>query len=159
MISDEHLGFPDEDVMSCEDGLVENHYYRDLRWVEVEDYPRWVHDAQELLDAGDYDDDEADFSDNEVWLLDLDPEVAPVVAALAAIGCCPVTSCSGGGGHYESHPLVLVWCEREHLDQIERAAAQVEGVQIEGVSIPGVLIYTLLGPEVLYEFAEVLMAT
>lgn len=99
------------------------------------------------------------FEDNEVWLLGLDPEIAPVVGALAASGCCPVTSCSGGPDHYDQHPLVLVWCEQEHLDRILEAAAQVEGVQVEGASTPGILVYTLLGPEVLVEFARVLIRT
>lgn len=154
-----HLGFPDEEVMSSEDGLMGNHYYRDLRWADADDYHRWVTDAEELLEAEDPDDEDADFSDNEVWLLGLDPGVAPVVAALSAIGCCPVTSCSGGPGHYEGHPLVLVWCEQEHLTRIEQAAACVEGVEVEGVAAPGILIYTLLGPEVLCEFAQVLLRT
>lgn len=57
-IAPEHLGFPDEEVMSCDQGLMENHFYRDLRWVDVEDYYRWVGQAEEILAAGDFDEDE-----------------------------------------------------------------------------------------------------
>jgi hypothetical protein len=128
-VEESDLGLPDEEVMACEDGLVENHHYRDLRWIDIDDYDRWAAFEQDLLDYEfDLGDDEAaeDFEDNEVYFTDIDPGVATTVAALAAAGCCPVTSCSGSSGHYESHPLVLAWVPIHAWPLIEGAAVEEE---------------------------------
>lgn len=130
--------------MATDDGLVENHYYRDLRWITAGDYARWVIAERELLEHPELleaEEETDDLVENEVWASGLDPGVATTVAALAAIGACPVTSCNGFPGHYETHPLVLVWCNEEQLSRILRAAEEV-GVEVTGVSTPGVLVWS-----------------
>jgi len=158
------IGFPDEATMSCEDGLVENHHYRDLRDYDASDFDRLWEDEQELFDyvdgGGDLGSDEAcdHFGEggNEVYMLDLDPGVASTVIALAAIGACPVTCCNGAPGHFEQHPLVFFWGEAEHVAKVEAAAAKVEGVEVVGQS-GGILAYTELDVNLMREFALVLM--
>lgn len=153
----EYTGLPDEETMACEDGLVENHYYQDLRWVTWEDYHRFVEQEQALLNYdGDLGSDEAlfEFEDNEVYVLDLDPGVATAVAAIAASGGVPVSSCNGGPGHYESHPLVFFWCPGDLLPRIEAAAAQA-GVQLTGTS-GGILVYHESGVGPMMDFAKAL---
>jgi len=158
-VDPKHLGFPDEETMTTTDGLVENHHYQDLRWLDWDDFDRWLVEEQEILDYdGDLQSDEADEffieQDNEVWCMGLDPGVATAVAALAAIGCCPVTSCNGWPGHFETHPLVLVWCEQEHLDLIWKATRNMGGgVEVEGVS-NGILIYSHLDTSIMQDFAR-----
>jgi hypothetical protein len=145
LVDPENIGLPDEETMTCEDGLVENHYYRDLRWIDASDFERWWEAEQELLDyEGDLMSDEAleHFEDNEVFCMNIDAGVATTVAAVAVIGACPVTSCSGPRpDHYEEYPLVLCWCTPEQLELI-RKAAQMACVDVVGVSTPGVLICT-----------------
>jgi len=149
--------------MTCDEGLVENHFYRDLRGMDKGDFGCMWDEEQELLDyiasGKDPEADEAweQFCDNDVYRLDLDPGVASTVAALAAIGACPVTSCAGGSGHFEQHPLVLFWGEQEHLDKVLAAAKEVEGIEVEGVGEPGILVYTHGDVSLMREFAQVLM--
>jgi len=160
MLNPEHLGFPDEETLSCQDGLVENHHYRDLRWMTLEDFDRlWAAEQELLTYEGDLDTDEADarFSDNEVYLLGLDPGVASTVAALAAAGAVPVTSCAGGPGHSERHPLVLFWAEAAVLAPI-LAAAEEAGVFVEGVTHPGLLAYTFGDVALMQNFARALVS-
>ena len=110
-VGEQNLGLPDEETMSCEDGLVENHHYMDLRWIDLDSFERLCADEQTLLAYdGDLMSDEAieEFEDNELFILNLDAGVASTVAALAVIGACPVTSCSGPKpDHYEEYPLVF----------------------------------------------------
>lgn len=148
--------------MSCEDGLFENHYYIDLRWMGLEDFERIRSQEDELLqfieEGGDPEADEAGetFCDNEVYLLGLDPGVASTVAALAALGAVPFTSCTGGQGHYETHPLVGFWAAEEHVRMVLEAADEV-GVLVEAVSPFGLLAYTLGDVSVMRDFAEALV--
>lgn len=153
----EHLGLPDEETMACEDGLVENHHYRDLRFLTWEDYHRFVEQEQALLDYdGDLGSDEAmfEFEDNEVYMLDLDPGVATTVAAIAASGGVPVSSCNGGPGHYETHPLVFFWCPEVLLPRFQKAADQT-GVNLTGTS-GGILVWHENSIEPMREFAKAL---
>jgi len=48
-IEPENLGFQDEESMACEDGLVENHHYRDLRWMDMSDYS-WIASSEDELE-------------------------------------------------------------------------------------------------------------
>lgn len=157
-VKDSDFELPDEDEMSCEDGLVENHYYRDLRGFEWDDYEEICDAEQELLD---YEDDGGDllsdeavelFEDNMCFQLDLDPGVASTVIALAAMGACPVTSCKGGEGHYESHPLVFFWADIKHKDMIVSAAKKAK-VFLKGTS-RGLLVYHETDVRPLMSFAE-----
>ena len=155
----DHLGLPDEETLACEDGLVENHFYQDLRALTLADFDRILDAEQGLLAyEGELDTDEAfeQFSDNEVYAMGLDPGVASTVAALAAAGAVPVTSCSGGPGHFERHPLVLFWVESDAVPPI-LAAAEEAGVFVEGVARPGVLVYTLGGVPLMQGFARALV--
>lgn len=150
-----HLVLPDEEYMRCEEGLPENHYYRDLRGFEKDDVAFMEAEAQELLAyEGDLDSDEAweELCDNEVYRLGLDPEVAAAVAAVAAAGAVPFTSCSGGPGHYETHPLVGCWCTPEVFAKIEEAA-KVAGVNLDGLN-PGILIWHESDPGTMGVFAN-----
>ena len=150
------IGFPDEDVMSCIDGLVENHDYRDMRGYDAQDWHLcWEHEEEMLVYEGDEDSDEAwdSLGDNMLYMLGVDPGVATTVVALSVIGACPVTSCSGGQGHYESHPLVLCWCSKEQFVTIAKAA-EATGVELAGVSTPGILIYTHEGIDKMREFSR-----
>lgn len=158
MIDPEHIGLPDEAVMACEDGLVENHYYQDLRWMDWGDYEVICDHEQELLDyeeeGGDISSDEAmfEFENNECYTLSLDPGVASTVAALAAAGACPITSCRGGPGHYEDHPLVLCWLPEDLLPAVEEAASG-SGVRLTGTG-GAVLIWTAGDVDEMMAFAE-----
>jgi hypothetical protein len=144
-VEERHIGLPDEETMSCEDGLYQNHFYRDLRWIDEGDFKQWWDAEQRLLEyKGDLMSDEAmyELEDNEVYCNDIDAGVASTVAALAVIGACPVTSCSGPKPeHYEEYPLVLCWCTADQLELIRRAAA-LTGVDVVGACEPGVLICT-----------------
>jgi hypothetical protein len=150
-----HLVLPDEDYMRCEEGLPENHHYRDLRGMEKGDVDFMEAEAKVILDYdGDPESDEAweELCDNEVYRLDLDPEIAPAVAAVSAAGAVPFTSCSGGPGHYETHPLVGCWCTPEVFAKIEKAAFTAE-VNLDGLN-PGVLIWHESDPGAMSLFAN-----
>jgi hypothetical protein len=162
-IPPESIGFPDEETLACEDGLVENHYYRDLRGYDASDFQRMWDDEYILLDyvndGGDLASDEACedelLVDNEVFMLDLDPGVASTVFALLAIGAVPVTSCNGEPGHSETHPLVLCWCDEAQLALIQKAASHVKGIQVTGVR-QGILIWHESSVEAMRNFSRVL---
>lgn len=157
-LSPESFGLPDEETMSCEDGLVENHYYRDLRWMDWSDYQDICDYEQELLDyrdeGGDLQSDDAleQFEDNLCFTLDLDPGIASTVAALAAAGAVPVTSCSGDEGHYETHPLVVFWATEDLKDVLIECAAAA-GVKLESVGSQ-LMVYHESGVSPLMSFAE-----
>jgi hypothetical protein len=42
---------PDEEYMACEEGLPENHYYRDMRWMDWSYYETICTDADILLET------------------------------------------------------------------------------------------------------------
>jgi hypothetical protein len=74
--------------------------------------------------------DDRDF-DNEVteeewedWGQDIG--VASVVIALSAARCLPMTSCNGGKGHLEAHPLVVFWCRSVHIPHLMRSAEEAD---------------------------------
>ena len=137
-------GLPDEDYMSCEDGLVENHHYRDLRWMDWSDYETVCDDARELLELQERGLEEEEFysqaMDNMACSLDLDPEVAPAVAALAAAGAVPFTSCSGEEGHYEHHPLVAFWALLE-MRPVLLEAAKRSGCELHPTPFNSLMVW------------------
>jgi hypothetical protein len=151
-------GLPDEEYMTCIEGLPENHYYRDMRWMDWSDYDAICRDAEQLLrlieEYPDEDDLYQEAEDNMVYYLDLDPEVAPVVAALAAVGAVPFTSCSGQEGHYEKHPLVAFWAEPS-LEQVLTRAAENVGVNLDDTGLGGFVVWHM-NHEPLRAFAEAL---
>lgn len=145
-----YLGFPDEETMSCDQGLVENHHYQDLRCLDLTDFQVLWNQEEELLS---YEGALGDDAYEEVYSLCLDPGVASTVAALAALGACPVSSCSGGPDHYEKHPLVFFWCDEEQLKICQEAATEA-GVNLEGVSTPGFLVWHEHSIEPMRAFAK-----
>ena len=122
------IGFPGVDEMDEDDIPMGNLEYVDLRSLNVDD----VRDALRaedrvlpwlLADKGreTYDDEMNEVMPDECyWLQGLEPGVASTVAALAAIGAWPLTSCAAGPdeGHEEPFPLVVCWL----ADQIQAAA-------------------------------------
>ena len=158
-IDDQYVGFPDEATMSTDQGLFANHYYRDMRGFDEEDFARiWADEETLLAYEGDLGSDEAyeEFQDNELFILDLDPGVASTVVALSAIGACPYSSCSGDPGHRETHPLVVFWADQDILSKVLESAATA-GVEVEGVEPTGIIVYTLSDVSLMREFAQVLM--
>ena len=158
------IGFPDEETMSEDQGLVENHEYTDLRgfWT-LDDWSRLVQEEQELLDliesGQNPDDDELfnRFCDYDFYRMSIDPGVATTVAALVILGACPVSACSGGQGHYETHPLVYFWASKEQFDLIQQAAEDA-GVELSGVEHPGLLLWTEIDLDLMRSFAKNLVS-
>ena len=145
--------------MSCSDGMAENHFYRDMRWMDWSDYDMICRDAEALIELTEWVEDEEELyekaQDNMVYYLDLDPEVAPVVAALAASGAVPFTSCSGESGHYESHPLVGFWAEESLRPLLEKAMAEAD-VELEEVGLGALLVFHSTDSAPLRAFADFL---
>lgn len=140
-----HLGLPSEDRLACSTGLVDNHEYRDLRDLSWEEFDAVFEEEPELLarlEAGEdlYDDTFA----YETLVLGLEPGVASTVVALAALGCPPMTSCAGGPGHREEHPLVVFWCPEEKLEVVAHAAKNA-GATVEGHLHPGLMVFAEAG--------------
>ncbi len=139
-------GLPGEDYMSREDGLAENHHYRDLRWMDWGDYGQVLRDCSNLKERardGVGEDEMVELmggEDNLVWSLDLDPEVAPAVAALAAAGAVPFTSCSGSEGHHEHHPLVAFWAPIEMQPMLMQAAER-SGCCLQPTGLGSLLVW------------------
>lgn len=151
---------PDEEYMACSEGIPENHYYRDLRWIEWSDFKRLCGEARELLELTDrYTGDDLDDAacDNEVYQMGLDPEVAPAVFALAAAGAVPFTSCSGNSSHYEKHPLVGFWADPS-LSKSILGSAQFANAQVEAAGYDALVLYHECDPAVLVNFSHFLEA-
>lgn len=151
-------GLPDEETLSCTDGLVENHHYRDLRWIDWGDYADFVWCEDEILSLDDpeaEDEDDEQLIDNQVWMLDIDPGVASTVAALAALGAVPFTSCNGAAGHVETHPLVGFWAEIDLAPQLS-LAAKTAGVELVGLGGMGLLVFHEYDCGPMIAFAEAL---
>ena len=154
-IPPECIGLPDEETMSCSDGLVENHHYMDMRRMNEDDLAAVRRDEQAVL-AWSEETGLPPISDEAYdhfvllpegnllfdWIM-VDAGVASTVVALSVIGCCPVTSCSGGDDHYESHPLVVFWAESEQLELVKSAVKAP--VELCGASSPGLMVYTTTG--------------
>ena len=151
-------GLPDEEYMACIDGLPENHFYRDMRWMDWSDYKSICRDSDELIELHQEHRDGYDLhelvGDNMAYYLDLDPEVAPVVAALAASGAVPFTSCSGNEGHFEGHPLVAFWALRDLEPRLRRAAEQAD-VHLDDTGQHSLIVWHLF-VEPLRAFADAL---
>ena len=148
---------PDEEYMANSDGLPENHHYRDMRWMEWSDYDMICRDAEALIELMEWAEDEDELyeeaQDNMVYYMDLDPEVAPVVAALAASGAVPFTSCSGNPGHYESYPLVGFWAPESLRVVVGEAAADAE-VELEVLGMGALLVFHQTDSAPMRSFAE-----
>ena len=153
---------PDEEYMACSEGIPENHHYRDLRWIEWSDFERLCGETRELLELTERYEDEDELCeaacDNEVYMLDIDPEVAPAVFALAAAGAVPFTACSGNPGHYESHPLVGFWSDPDLRESI-LAAATLAGAQVEPAGYDALVLYHESDSAALINFAHFLKAS
>ena len=157
-IDAKHIGFPDEAIMSSEDGIEENHLYADLRnmdssmfssiWQAEDQYLRYVDDPASI---------ENDIIDE--WLgemIGLDPGVASTVIAFSIIGACQVTSCCGGNGHAETFPMVMAWCDEAQLDLILETAA-IADVKVSGIAEPGIVIFSKNGIDRMRVFAVMLV--
>lgn len=145
--------------MSCNEGLAENHRYRDMRWMDWSDYESMCRDSDRLIELQEEHSDEdalhEEVGDNMAYYMDLDPEVAPVVAALAASGAVPFTSCSGESGHYESHPLVGFWAEETLRPLLEKAVAEAD-VELEELGLGALLVFHLTDSAPMRAFADFL---
>ena len=64
------------------------------------------------------------FGEYETWKIGIDPGMISIVMALSAVGACPITSCVGGEGHLESHPVMCL--QRPH--QVCNAARRPQRV-------------------------------
>jgi hypothetical protein len=151
-LEDKDFGLPDEIVMACEDGLVENHEYVDMRgvpremWDQILDFEQramaWKAQGKSLDDAemdGEMDGEILEALDSFQWGLDVG--IGSTVAALSIAGACPVTSCSGDhDGAFEQHPLVMAWVP-ESLRPALAAAAYEAGIHATGGYNPGVLVW------------------
>lgn len=142
-VSPHALGLPPEDFMDSEDGIPENHLYSDARGWEPEDFARFAAAEDEILAwasaGGDLDSDEAwDLfaTDNEAWASSIDPGLIGTVIALSVVGCCPFTSCTGGDGHLEDHPLVAFWCP-VGVWPLVRETAEATGVSLSELPMDG----------------------
>jgi len=127
--------------MASVGGLDENLGYEDLRHLDWAGFDVVFREEPELLSRLSAGEDLCDDTGAyETLALGLDPGVASTVVALAALGCPPLTSCSGGPGHREEHPLVVFWCPHELFEDVFRAA-QASGVDLEGVLHPGLMAF------------------
>jgi hypothetical protein len=157
----QYCGLPPEKVMAETDGLADNHLYFDARWLAEPGCFKQMWELEEELLAygGDLSSDEAldYFCDSESYALGLDNFVGSAVLALAKAGAVPCSSCSGGAGHSEEHPLVAFWCQRDVLPIIE-AAAKASDVEICGIEgqYPSLMVWTPNDVLLLRRFAKLL---
>jgi len=126
----EHLGLPDEEIMGCVDGLVENHQYMDRRDTTLEAVNEALRVDAVIPELGPDDDfyDELEKAGLEGFVEtnlygDLDSGVRAAVLTIAYAGAVPYTSCSAAPGHRESVPLVAFWAEAPAAARILSAAA------------------------------------
>lgn len=104
-----------------------------LSWAEEkeQDPARW-------FDSHDLEKEAATIWD---WRLsDIDVGLIGTVAALAAAGCCPTTSCTGGPGHWAAMPCVQFWCPVRAWARV-RHAAVAAGVSLMGRGGMGILAW------------------
>lgn len=156
----EYYGFPDESILSEANGISENHLYADFRsWRSRESFVQmWSFEEQLLAYPGDLDSEEAalEFLDqSECAATGLDHFVGSAVVALLLAGAVPFSSCGGGPGHFETHPLVAFWCDRASAGPILRAAESA-GVCVSGASgdLRGLVVWTERDVLVLRNFAK-----
>lgn len=84
----------------------------------------------------------------------LDLGVGAAVLALSAAGCAPISSCSGGPGHHEPHPLVAFHCRKGRVRNLLKAAELADCGLVNGV---GNLILYAEHVNSLLCFAEILI--
>ncbi len=103
--------------------------YQDMRrfsWKDAQEVLK-IEEAilQRLGDAVDHEDINDRISDEE-WedLYSLDLGVASTVLALSAARCIPITSCNGGPGHLEGHPLTAFYCRPGRVPDLLEATAE-----------------------------------
>ena len=131
-----YLGLPSEEVMSCVDGLVENHHYVDHRDVTTNAVREAIQVDESLADMSEDDDlyDELDrrglssLEDLNLYS-DLDNGMRGAVLAIALAGAVPYSSCSGAEGHSEQFPLIAFWSDEAHAPAILSAASSA-GLEI-----------------------------
>lgn len=131
------LSWPSEEECVPECGLGCNRLYDDYRWFESVHVEALIKLEEtffaRLASPDDYDDlieKIAEESDDDPCGYDgaffgLDPGVASTVAALAAFGCVPFSSCNAGlaGGHHqESLPLVAFHAKPAHIETLKSCA-------------------------------------
>jgi hypothetical protein len=142
-------------------GFVENREFEDLRGFRLKDYRHFEAEEDVLLRyvsaGGDLSSAEAEkrFGDYESWKFGLDPGMISVVIALSVIGACPITSCVGGDGHLECHPIVSFYCSRKLFPRIRKAAAAAH-ISLRG-SPNGIVAYHLEDWRPFRKFARALV--
>jgi len=122
------LTWPTREIASGEDGESVNRGYVDLRgfsWRKVKESLA-LEEAflKRLATEGGTDGDDEITDDESEQLLCLDVGVASVVFALSAAHCVSVTSCRGGEGHAEAHPLVVFRCRQARVPDLLEAAEE-----------------------------------
>lgn len=129
------IGLPDESTIASDAGLRVNHQYVDLRGVDWSTFDAvWDEEPEILAQMAAGVDPYDAAAETETMFLGVDPGVASTVAALLASGCVTVTSCVGGPGHHEDHPLVVFWCPENLVSLVQAAAEEVSGVTLENAT-------------------------
>ena len=132
--------------MSSEAGLMNNQQYQDLRGVDWDTFDAIWDEEPEILTRIESGDDPYDAAlETETMFLGVDPGVASTVAALLATGCATMTSCVGGAGHYEDHPLVVFWCPASLVEIVSAAADDAPGVTLDDNASTGLIVYSAPG--------------
>ena len=115
------LEWPSESDLIEEDVFVRG--YIDLRGASWEDVSTILEEERRALaqpeDEVNPGVDIANRNGEEAYL---DLGVGAVVFALSAAGCAPISSCSGGSGHHEPHPLVAFYSRKGRVRDLLKAA-------------------------------------
>jgi hypothetical protein len=139
------LQWPDEETLSYEDGLVDNHCYMDMRGMTWVDFGRCYKnerrllsridkDAQttqqfeELLDKFDGGEEYGDVAD-DFYFCGMETGIASPVIALSAMGCAPFSSCRGHPGQVSREHAHVVFFARK--DMARRLMNLVKGSMLE----------------------------
>lgn len=159
------LVWPPEEEADDESGLGCNRDYQDLRHLTVDHVRLYLDLERQIIeriargeDPEDVIDDveaNAPMPENPELQLEfllrgglmfgLDLGVASTVAALAALGCAPFSSCNGaafGGTHVSDHPYVAFHAQPHHLPALIAAAEKADaGLGNDAIGAGAVLVY------------------
>jgi len=160
------LGLPSKDELEdiSQDGTPLNRDYIDFTGITRKVCKDILKEEGKVLAWADAGGDLAEWQSNEDFqdtiianeMADIDPGLMGAVAAVSAIGCCPVTSCNGCPGHWSKIPLLRFWCPAKAWPQVRRAAVST-GVSLKGDGGCGISAYHCDDWRVIREFAKVLI--
>lgn len=129
------LAMPSKERASCDDGLIENHDYVDIRGIDLDDALAAIKEEADLLKRiadtpADRQEDDLNELEDEL-IEEMSPlgafeiGVAGLVYGLSALGCVPISSCNGGafgGPHALPHPWIIFYAPLSVVDQLLQAA-------------------------------------